>query len=104
MRKLLIALILFLPVTSFAVTRDDLMHFTAHTGASFTLQTVFYGVNSKWLGLPKPVAEGLALVETLAVGFIYKKTEGNPSNMNTAMLQNVLGATSAIATHVVFEF
>ena len=67
--KILLALLL--SSMAYGDPETDL-HATAHIGASFALQTVFYGVN-KELGLSKPRAEALAYAETMLIGFVYKK-------------------------------
>lgn len=84
-----------------------LVHLTAHTGASYALQTVFYGVNTRALKLSAGEAEALALVETLAIGLLYKAVESESStgdDVLRATTQNALGAGLAIGTHVLFKF
>lgn len=104
MAKIIALLLLISLPAQAAVDRDELMHFTAHAGASFALQTGFYGVNKKWLGMDPVPAEMLAAVFTLGVGLAYKSSENYPSNTGRAMLYNSLGVGTAIVTHVTFKF
>ena len=95
----------FLSMPAHAFTHEDLVHLSAHSGTSFALQTVFYGVNSKWLGINKPSSEVLAMAETLAIGFLYKQSESaSPNQTRTSMEENLVGVAGAIGTHIVFQF
>jgi hypothetical protein len=87
-----------------AMTQDDLMHMSAHTGVSFALQTGFYGINSRWLGMDNEAAQVVGFLETMAVGWVYKDLQGFPSDTGRAMGFNALGAGSAILTQVTFRF
>jgi len=102
MRYYLFLLLLF-SQPALADGHDDFVHLTAHAGASFALQTIFYGVNSRAFSLSPPLAEGIALLETLAVGLLYKGSEGDAGNL-TSFTQNMLGSTLAVGTHLVFKF
>jgi hypothetical protein len=105
--KFLPILLLFIAATAIAddVSHDDLVHFTAHAGSSFALQTIFYGFNKKALKENTIKSEGLALLETLAIGLIYKASEHAPlGETSVSMAENVIGCASAIATHVTFDF
>lgn len=103
MNRLYISLLFLLPSSCYA-TDSDLTHFAAHFGMSYTIQTVLYGFNSKVLKIDKLDSEILAFVGTMAIGLLYKENEGNSPNTTTAMEQNLLGATTAVASHLVFHF
>jgi hypothetical protein len=103
--KYLTSLLLLLSVTSHAFTNEDLVHLTAHTGASYMLQTTFYGLNSKVLKQNFWTSEGLAMAETLAVGLLYKAVENTPTNqLGLPIAEDLFGASLAIGTHVSFHF
>lgn len=89
---------------SYTAQPDDQTHLAAHVGTAFAIQTVAYGVNRS-LGMSKTAAEALGLVETLAIGLIYKSTE-HASGKDTlrATEENALGAGLAIMTHITFSF
>lgn len=102
--RYLLCLLMLLPSLAYA-DHEDTVHLAAHVGLSYTLQTVFYGFNSKVLHLAPLQAEGLALLETLSIGLTYKLMEGaSDTDINTAMGRNTLGAALAIGTHIVFKF
>lgn len=88
-----------------ADTHEDLVHATAHIGASYAIQTVLYGVNFQGLGLDKTQSEGLALVEALMIGLAYKALEGaGTEDTLRALGEDAVGAGLAIGTHVTFRF
>ncbi len=94
-----------LSLNSRAFTHDDEVHFAAHVGTSFALQTVFYGINSRAFQMSKPWSEVCAAVETLAIGFAYKYEENADSDATrTSMAENAIGVGLAIGTHYVFHF
>lgn len=91
--------------TARALTHEDEVHLAAHVGTSFALQTMFYGFNSRVLKMNKPWSIGVAAVETLAVGFLYKLSENaDAASTRRAMFQNTLGVGLAVGTHIVFRF
>jgi len=110
--KYLLSLFLFLSSVAQADTmvlmsenHEAFVHATAHIGASFALQTVFYGMSKEFLGYSFIGNESLALVETLLVGFAYKASENAPfAETATSMTQNTVGALLAIGTHLTFHF
>lgn len=103
MKLFLIVLTLFIvSPKAQADQHQALVHGTAHIGASYTLQTVFYGFNSRVLEMSKPRAQLTSLVATLLVGYAYKLH--SPGGLETSMGQNAIGAGLAIGTHWIFEF
>lgn len=105
--KALIAIILLASMAAAHAgdSHEALVHLTAHAGASFALQTAFYGANSRWLEMSSPSAQGLAFLETMAIGFAYKLSENADSaSTTTAMAENLLGSALAVATQVTFKF
>lgn len=84
---------------------EQLVHFTAHFGASYALQTTFYGFNRRVLKMSKPAATGVAALETLAIGLAYKLATNAPAESTaTSMAQNTMGVVGAIGTAIMFEF
>lgn len=91
-------------ITPAAQDADGETHLAAHIGTSFAIQTVAYGLN-RTLGMSRMNAELVGLVETLAIGYMYKLGEHSPaSDVNRAMGENALGAGLAIVTHFTFSF
>ena len=78
MRLLVIALLTLLalvfPTTAHADHNDD-VHLTAHVGASFALDTFFYGFNKKALHMDNTSAKVFAGFTTVLVGALYKASE-----------------------------
>jgi hypothetical protein len=102
---LILGLFLLLNTPAYALSNDELLHLSAHVGASYLLQTSFYGVNNRWLKLNKVDSEVLALATTLAIGLAYKLSEGaNADSTSRAMKQNILGSALAVVTHITFNF
>lgn len=97
-------LLSFMSQTAFGFTQDDMMHFAAHTGVSYGLQTVFYGIGTRWLDMPPVYAEVTAAVFTLAIGFAYKAGQDLPNDTGRAMLYNTVGVMGAVGTHLTFRF
>lgn len=103
--KRLVTLLLLFCSQAYGSTHDDFVHLTAHVGASYTLQTIFYGIGSRGLGMTTLGAESFALASTMAIGFAYKLTENAPaSDVARAMAQNLAGSLLAIGTHITFHF
>ena len=102
MRLLALLMLLSSPARA---DHDAFVHLTAHVGASYTLQTVFYGINNKIQKFGRVDSEALALLSTMAIGYAYKMSEHAPSkDVRRAMGQNLLGSALAIGTHIVFKF
>lgn len=112
MKKLLLALMLLVsasfvskPAMALDISHDDVIHLTAHAGASFLLQTGFYGFNKEVFKMGKVESEVLAFASTMAIGYLYKFSENAPaSDVARAMSENALGAALAVVTHVTFHF
>jgi len=105
MFKYLAAAVLLLSNVAHGASHDEVVHLAAHVGASYTLQTVFYGIGSRGLGLTMLGSEGFALAATSAIGLAYKLTENAPANdVARSVAQNLVGSLLAIGTHVVFRF
>jgi len=101
----MIFLLLLFNQSAHAFTHEDEVHLAAHTGASYALQTVFYGFNNRVLKFNKPISEAVAAIETLGIGFLYKFGEtADASSTEKAMLENTLGVGLAVGTHIVFQF
>ena len=101
----LLIILLSISLNLNAFTHDDEVHFAAHVGTSFALQTVFYGVNSRAFQMSKPWSEVCAAFETLAIGFIYKYEEdADQDAIRTSSIENAVGVSLAIGTHYVFHF
>lgn len=81
---------------------EHFVHFAAHFGVSFAIQISLYGLNR--LGMSRGASLGLAVVETLAIGFTYKASEGFPENTVDAMIQNSLGVAAATVVAYRFKF
>ncbi len=101
---LMVQLVLALALSIGNTAHADDVHFAAHVGTAFALQTGFYGVNEKWIGLSKRDAELLAFAEMMAVGFLYKRNEGLPRGTWTSVGENAVGGVLAIGVHVTFGF
>lgn len=117
-------------VSTTVKANDDLMHFAAHAGASYAINTVFYGLLYKkgwvtkyqediqtWDDLDTPPAVRppksrvpslmLAGFATLMVGFLYKHFETpKPTfqNMSSRMIFNASGVAASIGSIYVFDF
>ena len=111
--KLLITLILFLSCLACkAETQDEeLVHFTAHFGASYALSMVSYGIARKGLGLEPLPAFLVAAGTALAIGAIYKfAVDNTPTNTSfgsdfgKSMMYNSAGVLGAGLTVKVFDF
>ena len=81
-----------------------MLHLTAHVGASYAINTVFYGVSTKALGMNKTAAFIVSAAATLAVGTLYKVGEPEVLDWRRPMLQNVIGIVGSDATIVLFKF
>lgn len=81
------------------------VHFAAHVGTSFAIQTTAYGFNKKVLNMSKADAEWLAFAETMIIGSIYKVSErAPPGDLFRAEGENAIGIGLAIGVHYTFEF
>lgn len=81
---------------------DTNLHFAAHTGSSFAVDTIAYGVfKQNRFNYPKT----LAFLTTLTIGLAYKLQEHTQANqLVTPMAENVLGAAAATLTIYTFDF
>lgn len=103
--KALLSIIFLASASPALADHEDLVHLTAHVGASYALQTVFYGFNNKVLKINKLDSEGLAFLSTMAIGYLYKLSENASSqSVAVAMSENMLGSFLAIGTHLTFHF
>src|SRR5271165_1813977 len=98
--KLLICLLLISNLCH-ADPHEDAVHFAAHAGTSFAVDTIAYGVNNR-LGLSKPHSRELAVFETLTIGLLYKLSE-RAGKLDTPMMENTIGAGAATLTIWTFE-
>lgn len=96
--------LIWLTPPAFALDDEANVHFMAHAGTSFALETMFYGINKKEFGMSRGESLGLAFAETMALGLLYKVAEGTPANTGRAMIENAVGAGAAIGLNFVFEF
>lgn len=102
---LLIATGLTAAVPARAFDQGDLDHLAMHSGTSFGIQTILYGVNSQHTPMGKPMAMVLSTIETLMIGLLYKAVEGAPAlDTLRATGENALGCAGAIASEIVFHF
>ena len=89
-------------------THDDLVHFSAHFGMSYSINTITYGVCSNVFKMNKNSAILTANVITLLIGVSYKlleaQTTGLPSNFAKSMAQNALGVGVSNLTIISFDF
>lgn len=97
-------LVLLTPFNALALTQEDSLHLVAHVGGSFVLQTGFYGINSRWLGMDPAPAEFLAFMETFSVGLAYKAAQHWPSDTNQSLGYDAIGSATAAICHVTFNF
>lgn len=99
--KYIVILSLIFPILAYAEPESQ-VHFAAHAGTSFALDTIAYGVN-KHIGAPMP--KTAAFVETMVIGLLYKYSEHTPTRgYIVPMSENIVGAGAATLTIVVFEF
>lgn len=112
MKKLLIAMALISQI-AICDDHDDLVHFSAHFGMSYAINTMIYGTLrslSRNAGREKDL--DLKLQEmifsgclTLMIGLAYKATEGAPLyDMGQSMLWNSMGVGAATISFAVFEW
>lgn len=124
-------IVILLIISTVAKADDTLMHFAAHTGASYALSTVFYGACTRlnvikpWDGdyspeikysLPgdhaakptnRPGCLMLSGFATAMVGFLYKhfeKPQDTPAGWKRSMLFNGIGIAGSIGSILVFDF
>lgn len=88
------------------MTHDQLIHFSAHFGMSYAINTIMYGSYSRLLHLDKTDSLILSGITTLLVGFAYKAVETNSTsgNFRTSMFQNSVGVGASALTIVIFDF
>lgn len=108
-------LIILALMTNLAVAddHDDLVHFAAHFGMSYAINTFSYGL---FRGMSKSAGRAddpvlrmqemvMAAAFTLIVGFSYKAIElAPPSDVAHSMFLNVLGVAAANISFVAFQW
>ncbi len=103
MKTLLLLVILLSSLSVRADEHDDFVHFTAHAGASFAINTAVYAFNKRALGLERTDNLIFSAVSTLMVGTVYKLLERSASDQSilNSTLQNSVGIGFSM---VVIEF
>jgi hypothetical protein len=110
MKRILLTICIVMVLMSNVSRGDDtnLMHFSAHFGMSFAINTFVYQTWYKGLGCTKTESVIAAATITLFTGFMYKYMEAFnasasslPSNTLQSMTWNTLGVG---ASFVVLQF
>jgi hypothetical protein len=90
---------------------DQLVHDTAHFGASYSLSMFTYGFTHKVLGMTKNESFIFSALSTLAIGFMYKAMmasdlppERGIPGLGRAMLMNGVGIGAMGVTVAAFDF
>jgi len=111
--KRLILILALLTNLCLADDHEDLVHFSAHFGMSYAINTVVYGsLRSLSYNAGKSEDANLRLEEmvfsaafTLMVGYTYKYIEGaNTSDTLTAMKYNSIGVGAAALSFEMFRW
>jgi len=96
-------LILLMLCSQAKANENDILHLTAHVGASYIINTIVYGVSTK-MGMSKSAAFIVSAAATLAVGALYKFGEPEVLDWRRPMLENAIGVVGSDATIVLFKF
>lgn len=73
-------------------SHENLVHATAHFGASFAINQTLYTVNRQILQMDKPNALIFSVFTTLAIGFTYKYMEVMSTPLGTDVTQDMARA------------
>jgi hypothetical protein len=85
-------------------SHDELVHLTAHAGASFAITMVSDQIYNKFLGWSPGSSLLGGLATALIVGSVYKLVEtGRPASMADGIIYNTIGSVEAIGTIFVFD-
>ena len=89
---------------------QDSVHFAAHVGASYAINTFTYGLARKGFHFEKTDSLIFAAFTTLVVGAMWKVLESNSlqpingSDFKTSMFRNALGTGLSAGTMIMFDF
>jgi len=85
-------------------SHDELVHLTAHAGASYAITMISDQIYNKFLGWSPDNSLLGGMVTALAAGSLYKLVEtGKPSSMPNGIIYNGIGAIGAVGTIFVFD-
>jgi hypothetical protein len=103
---LLVAASLFcLSVKAEDAGSENLLHFTAHFGASYAIDTFAQGFNQKAFKMNNLDSETFAAFTTLFIGAVYEAQENaSGHDMLKALGYNALGVGAAVLTRCMFRY
>lgn len=104
MKWILLILLLIPLIGNAESSHDELLHFTAHAGASYAITMVSDQVYNKLLGWSPGSSLLGGLTTALVAGSLYKLVEtGKPASMGDGIIYNGIGAFGAIGTVFIFD-
>lgn len=104
MKQLILGLILVCPLAH-AESDTAEVHFAAHFGTSYAIQTFAYGVSKQAAGMDNTDALIFAAVVTLTGTTLRQVLAAGDSPVNTTgILQNAFGVAASIGTCLMFDF
>lgn len=106
---IIVALVMFSAYTCKAesTNHEELVHFSAHFGMSYAINTIAYAGLNKIVGADETTSFIVANALTLAVGALYKISEAHngrlPRGFAKSMAQNVIGVGFSNLTILTFN-
>lgn len=105
MKLFIIMSLLLTSLVSADPEHEQHVHDVAHIGASYMVNTVFYGVYAKGFGMPQGIAIGFSVGATVLTGLTYLyMTNASDGHIGHSMLFNGIGLAGSVITIKTFDF